>query len=277
MKLVRFTSPDGRVMFGTYSEGKASDLSSVYASFSEMVGDVDNLKSLPSTGTMEVDDASITPPADKSTKVLCMAVNYHSHIGEMHSEQTRKPVLFTKFYASLTGPYTPIPRFTHSEIMDYEGEIAVVIGRRARNVHRKDAWRHIAGYTLLNDVSARSLFRVPQGSGVMLDWFSCKANDRATPVGPWVVTPDEAGDFAKLRVETFLNGLPVQSQSVSDMVFDVPKIIEHATSRLTLDPGDIISTGTPSGVGVARNRTMQQGDVVRVQAEGIGYLENQII
>ena len=276
MKLLRFSSPDGRVAFGTYSGGKASDLSSAYASFSEMVADVDSLRSRQATGSMKVDDANIMPPADRSTKILCMAVNYHSHIRETQSEQTKEPVLFTKFYTSLTGPYTPIRRFTHSEIMDYEGEIAVVIGRKARDVQRKDAWRHIAGYTLLNDVSARSLFRVPQGRGVMLDWFSCKANDRATPVGPWVVTPDEAGDFAKLRVETFLNSVRVQSQSVSDMVFDVPKIVEHVTSRLTLEPGDIISTGTPSGVGVARNRTMQRGDVVRVQAAGIGYLENRI-
>jgi acylpyruvate hydrolase len=277
MKLARFSSPEGREMFGVYSDGRASDLSSAYACFSEMVGDLDNLRSRPSAGTMKVEGSRMMPPADRSSKILCMAVNYHSHIQETQSEQTKEPVLFTKFYASLTGPYSQIPRFTHSEVMDYEGEIAVVVGRRARNVHRKDAWRYIAGYTLLNDVSARSLFRVPQGNGVMLDWFSCKANDRATPIGPWVVTPDEAGDFARLRVETFLNGVRVQSQSVSDMVFDVPKIIEHVTSRLTLDPGDIISTGTPSGVGVARKRTMQRGDVVRVQAEGVGYLENQII
>ena len=276
MKLVRYSSPDGRERFGTYSEGKASDLSSAYGSFSEMVGDLEHVGSRPSAGTVKVDDARIMPPADRSSKILCMAVNYHSHLKEMRTAQTKEPVLFTKFYASLTGPYSPIPRFTHSEIMDYEGEIAVVIGKKARNVLRSDAWRHIAGYTLLNDVSARSLFRVPQGNGVMLDWFSCKANDHATPIGPWVVTPDEAGDFSRLQVETFLNGVRVQSQSVSDMVFDVPKIIEHVTSRLTLDPGDIISTGTPSGVGVARERTMQRGDVVRVQVEGIGHLENRI-
>lgn len=263
-------------MFGIYSGGRASDLSSAYASFSEMVGDLDNLRSHPPTPMVKVDDARILPPADRSSKILCMAVNYRSHIRETRSAQTREPVLFTKFYASLTGPYSPIRRFTHGEIMDYEGEIAVVIGRTARNVKRKDAWRQIAGYVLINDVSARSLFRVPQGKGVMLDWFSCKANDSATPVGPWVVTPDEAGGFTKLRVETFPNGVRVQSQGVSDMVFDVPKIIEHVNSRLTLVPGDVISTGTPSGVGVARNRTIQRGDVVTVKAEGIGRFENRI-
>ncbi|HUH82595.1 MAG TPA: fumarylacetoacetate hydrolase family protein [Nitrososphaerales archaeon] len=277
MKLVRFSSPNGREVFGVYSDGMASDLSSSYSSFSEMLGDLDNLRSRPPENSSEVDGAEILPPADRGSKILCMAVNYHSHLQEMKSEQTKEPVLFTKFYASLTGPYSPIRRFTHSEIMDYEGEIAVVIGKRAHNVVSKDAWKHIAGYVLLNDVSARSLFRVPQGTGVMLDWFSCKANDRATPLGPWVVTPDEAGEFSKLRIETFLNGARVQSQNVSDMVFDVPKIIEHVTSRITLEPGDIISTGTPSGVGVARNRTMRQGDLVRVQADGIGYLENRII
>ena len=277
MRLIRFSSSDGGEAFGIYSDGKASDLSSSYASFSEAVADIANLKARPPIGTMDVDNTSFLAPVGRNSKILCMAVNYHSHIKEMHSEQTKEPVLFTKFYTSLTGPYSPIAHFAHSQIMDYEGEIAVIIGGRARNVSRRDAWGYVAGYTLLNDVSARSLFRVPQGNEVMLDWFSCKANDRATPVGPWIVTPDEAGEFSRFRIETYLNGDRVQSQSVSDMVFDVPKIIEHVTSRLTLDPGDIISTGTPAGVGVARNRTLQKGDVVRVQVEGIGHIENQIL
>ena len=277
MKLVRFSSPDGGEAFGIYSDGKVSDLSLSYTSFSDAIADVVNLRARPPTSTFDVDGANLMAPADRNSKILCMAVNYHSHIKEMQSGQTKEPILFTKFYSSLTGPYTPIPHFTHSQIMDYEGEIAVVIGSRARNVSRTDAWEHVAGYTLLNDVSARSLFRVPQGSGVMLDWFSCKANEHATPVGPWIVTPDEAGEFSKFRIETYLNGDRVQSQSVSDMVFGVPKIIEHVTSRLTLDPGDIISTGTPAGVGVARKRTLQKGDVIRVQAEGIGHIENIIV
>ncbi len=277
MKLVRYSSPDGSEKFGTYSNGKATDLSSSYGGFADMVADLSSLMGRPPAGAARLEDASLLAPAGRSSKILCMAVNYHSHVREMHNEETREPVLFTKFYTSLTGPYAPISRFTHSEIMDYEGEIAFVIGRTARNVGRKDAWDCVAGYTLLNDVSARSLFRVPQGSGVMLDWFSCKANDRSTPVGPWIVTRDEAPDFSKLRIETYLNGERVQSQSVSDMVFDVPKIVEHVSSRLTLDPGDIISTGTPAGVGVARNRTLQKGDVVRVQAEGVGHIENRVV
>jgi len=277
VKLVRFSSPNGREAFGIYSAGKASDISPSYSSFSDAVADLANLMARPPSGALDVDNSRFMAPADRSSKILCMAVNYHSHIKEMQSEQTKEPVLFTKFYSSLTGPYSPIPHFTHSQIMDYEGEIAIVIGSRARNVSRRDAWEYVAGYTLLNDVSARSLFQVPQGNGVMLDWFSCKANDRATPVGPWIVTPDEAGEFSKFRTETYLNGNRVQSQSVSDMVFNLPKIIEHVTSILTLDPGDIISTGTPAGVGVARRRTLQTGDVVRVQAEGIGSIENRIV
>jgi acylpyruvate hydrolase len=276
VRLIRYQSSDGKERFGVYSGGKASDLSSSYETFGEMVADLQNLPE-PKSGILgKVEEASFLAPADRGTKILCMAVNYHSHIKEMQTEQTKEPVLFAKFYTSLTGPYAEIPRFTHSEIMDYEGEIALVIGIKARNVRRKDAWEHIAGYTLLNDMSARSLFRVPQGNGVMLDWFSCKANDHSTPVGPWVVTPDEAGDFSKLRIETYLNGERVQSQAVSDMVFDVPKIIEHVSSRVTLDPGDIISTGTPSGVGVGRKRTLQKGDLIRVRAEGIGEIANRI-
>jgi len=206
-----------------------------------------------------------------------MAVNYHSHLQEQNAAPTKEPILFPKFYQSLTGPYTDIPRFTISEVMDYEGELAVVIGKRARSISRAEAWGHVLGYTLMNDMSSRSLFRVPQGEGVMLDWFSGKNLEQSTPLGPWIVTKDEAGDFENLHVDTFLNGTKVQHSEASDMVFDVPKIIEHASSRLTLEPGDIISTGTPAGVGVARKRTLQRGDLVRVQAEGVGHLENRIV
>ena len=259
-----------------YSEGRATDLSSSYGGFSDMLSDAASLAAN-AMGASKLDDARILPPVDRRSKILCMAVNYYSHSREMKSATTKVPILFTKFYGSLTGPYAEIPRFAISEIMDYEGELAIVIGKRAHKVSRETAWDHVLGYTLLNDVSARSLFRVPQGEGTMLDWFSCKAMDHSTPMGPWIVTRDEAGDFARLRIETFLNGTQVQSGEVSDMVFDVPEIIEHASSRVTLEPGDVISTGTPAGVGVGRKRTLEKGDVVKVQAEGIGHLENKIL
>jgi acylpyruvate hydrolase len=279
LKLVRYTSGDGDERFGVYSDGSATDLTSNYRGFADFIADLPNLKSSQSIGraASRVENASLLPPADRRSKILCMAVNYHSHIKEMHEEQTKEPILFAKFFTSLTGPYAQIPRFEISQIMDYEGELAVVIGSPARNVNHKDAWAHVAGYTLVNDVSARSLFKVPQGEGIMKDWFSCKAIDHSTPVGPWIVTPDEAGPFESLHVETYLNGTQVQSGSASDMVFDVPKIIEHASSRLTLEPGDIISTGTPAGVGIGRKRTMEKGDVVQVKAERIGYIENRIV
>ena len=242
-----------------------------------MLADAPNIGLARADRAAKVDADRILPPVDRRSKVLCIAVNYRSHLRETQRAETKEPILFPKFYASLTGPYAQIQRFMISEIMDYEGELAVVIGRRARNVRRAEACDHILGYTLVNDVSARSLFQVPQGAGTMLDWFSCKAMDRSTPVGPWIVTRDEAGDFGSFRIETFLNGERVQSEGVSDMVFDVPKIVEHASSRVTLEPGDVISTGTPSGVGVARGRTLQKGDVVRVQAERIGNLDNKIV
>ena len=275
MKFVRFSMPSLAEGVGVHSGGRVADLSPSYDAFDDMLADAGNVR-VPAGGT-KVDSSDLLPPVGRTSKILCMPINYHSHIDEQHAAQTKEPILFTKFYSSLTGPYAEIPRFTASEIMDYEGEIAVVIGKRTKNVRRSEAWDHVLGYTLLNDMSARSLFRVPQGNGVMLDWFSCKAMDRSTPEGPWVVTKDEAGDFARLRIETFLNGSKVQSADPSDMVFDVPKIIEHASSRVTLEPGDIISTGTPAGVGVARKRTLEKGDVVSVQVEGIGHLENRVV
>jgi acylpyruvate hydrolase len=276
LKFVRYSSSDGAERFGVHSNGMVTDLSTSYADFTEMLADGAGVRP-ESTQGVRVDNMNLLPPVSTASKILCMAINYHSHIDEQHSAQTEEPILFTKFYSSLTGPFAEIPRFTISEIMDYEGEIAVVIGRRTKDVGRPDAWGHVLGYTLLNDMSARSLFRVPQGNGTMLDWFSCKTIDRSTPVGPWIVTKDEAGDFAHLRIETFLNGSKVQSAGPSDMVFDVPKIIEHVSSRVTLEPGDLISTGTPAGVGVARKRTLEKGDLVKVQAEGIGHLENRIV
>jgi len=275
MKLVRYSNPGYTEGMGVYSNGQASDLSHNYDEFEDMLEEAGNMRFPP--GDVKVDNSDLLPPVGRTSKILCMAVNYRGHIEEQHTAQTKEPILFTKFYSSLTGPYAEIPRFTLSKIMDYEGEIAVVIGKRAKNVRTPEAWDHVLGYTLLNDMSARSLLRVPQGDGVMLDWFSCKATDRSTPVGPWIVTKDEAGDFGSLRIETFLNGSKVQSADPSDMVFDVPKIIEHVSSRVTLEPGDVISTGTPAGVGVALRRTLEKGDVVRVQVEGIGHLENRIV
>lgn len=277
MKLVRYSSADGAEKLGIYSDGGVTDLTSSYGGFDELIADLPNLKAKSNGGTSKVPQSSFLPPVDRRSKVLCMAVNYNSHVKEMNTEQTNDPILFPKYYTSLTGPYSKIPLMGMSPIMDYEGELAVVIGAPARNVKREDAWDHVAGYTLLDDVSARSLFRVPQGQHTMLDWFSCKAIDRSTPVGPWIVTRDEAGDFANLRIETLLNGTKVQSESVSGMIFGVPRIIEFVTNRITLDAGDIISTGTPAGVGVARKRTLARGDIVRVQAEGVGHLENMIV
>lgn len=275
MRFIRYSKPNRAEGMGVYSNGRAADLSDSYGAFDDMLADANNIR-LPGRG-IKVSNSVLLPPVSRTSKILCMAINYRSHIYEQHGAQTKEPILFAKFYSSLTGPYAEIPRFTISKVMDYEGEIAVVVGKRAKNVRRPEAWDHVLGYTLLNDMSARSLFRVPQGDGAMLDWFSCKTIDHSTPAGPWIVTKDEAGDFARLRIETFLNGSKVQSAEPSDMVFDVPKIIEHVSSRVTLEPGDIISTGTPAGVGVARKRTLEKGDVVRVQAEGVGHLENKIV
>lgn len=278
VKFIRYSAPDGSERFGVYSDRGIRDLSPSHAGFAEMISDAHALgAACPKNDFSKADLASFLPPVDRRSKILCMAVNYHSHVREMQTEPTKEPILFSKYYASLTGPYAQIPLMGISPIMDYEGEVAIVIGATARNVKREDAWNFVAGYTLLNDISARSLFRVQQGQHTMLDWFSCKAIDHSTPVGPWIVTNDEAGEFTKLRIETFLNGVPVQSESTSDMIFDVPRIIEFVSSRVTLEPSDIISTGTPAGVGVARRRTLAKGDVVKVQAQGVGYLENRVV
>jgi len=276
MKLVRY-SDDGQERFGIAQEGKVADLTSVYQGFSEMIHDLPGLDARKAgLASFDLKASDLLPPVDRRSKILCMAVNYGSHIKEMKTYQTKEPILFSKFYSSLARPYGQITLSGISEVVDYEGEIAVVIGKPARNVKREDAWSHVAGYTLVNDVSARSLFQVPQGPYTMLDWFSCKAVEGWTPIGPWITTCDEAGDFGTLRIETWLNGARVQSESVSDLIFDVPRIVEHVSSRVTLNSGDLISTGTPAGVGISRNRTLEKGDSVKVQSDRLGYLENLV-
>lgn len=140
MRLLRYSSSDGSEKFGIYSGGKVTDLSSSYSGFADMIADLPNLKgSRPSAGATIVDNASILPPLDRCSKILYMAENYRSHIKERQKEPTKEPILFAKFYSSLTGPYSQIPLTGISEVMDYEGELAVVIGEPARNVRREDA------------------------------------------------------------------------------------------------------------------------------------------
>jgi 2-keto-4-pentenoate hydratase/2-oxohepta-3-ene-1,7-dioic acid hydratase in catechol pathway len=208
--------------------------------------------------------ARLLPPCAPS-KIVCVGRNYVEHAKEFNSPVPTEPLIFLKPPSSLIGSGSAIVLPKASERVDYEGELGVVIGRRARNVKRSDAHGYILGYTCVNDVSARDFQRKDS------QWTRGKGFDTFCPVGPCVVPRDEV-DLNSLRVRTFLDGEKKQDAPITDMIFDLDVIIEFVTAFMTLEPGDLIATGTPSGVG-----PLQPGSNIRIEIEGVGVLENTAV
>ena len=214
--------------------------------------------------------------------ILCVGKNYHEHAREFHSsgvDATGKeavpevPIMFTKWPNSVIGPGEPIPTASdYTDSTDYEGELAVVIGEGGRNIAGKDAYDHVYGYTIVNDVTARTLQNRHR------QWFLGKSLDGYCPMGPCIVTADEVKDVGKLRLVTRVNGEVRQDAMVSDLIFDIPALIATVSRVMTFDPGDLIATGTCAGVGIGFDppRYLKKGDVVAVTIEPIGTLENPV-
>jgi 2-keto-4-pentenoate hydratase/2-oxohepta-3-ene-1,7-dioic acid hydratase in catechol pathway len=205
-------------------------------------------------------------------KVLGVGWNYPEHAAEMGGRTLDAPVVFSKLVTSLTGAAAPVRRPSYTEELDYEGELAVVIGRTARDVPRARALEHVFGYAVMNDVTARDRQRdEPQ-------WVRAKGGDGFGPFGPWVTTRDEVPDPQDLRIRTWVNGDLRQDASTAGMAFGVAALVEWCSAAVTLEPGDVIATGTPPGVGRARTPPafLVPGDVVRVEIDGLGALENPI-
>jgi acylpyruvate hydrolase len=217
--------------------------------------------------------ATLRPVVPRPGKIICVGLNYHAHIEETHREVPEYPVLFTKFASSLTGPFDPIPCPPESEAIDYEGELAVVIGRRGRRVTADHALEHVAGYTVANDVTMRDYqYRTHQ-------WLQGKAWDASTPLGPALVTADEVPDPGALSLRTHVNGELVQDSSTELLIFSIPTLVSTISEFTTLTPGDVILTGTPAGVGFRREPPllMGDGDVATVEIDGIGRIENRFV
>lgn len=217
----------------------------------------------------------------KPTKVLALGLNYDSHIGESVSVRVRgfdaerpvEPVVFPKLPSSITGPETPIviPTIVASyafaeERTDYEGELAIIMGAGGRSISEASALDHIMGYTCANDVSQRNI-----QTGDKSGWFRGKSFDTFLPLGPRIVPPSELGNPQALALETRLNGATVQTGNTAQMIFSIPEMIAFLSLNFTLEPGDIILTGTPAGVG-----PLAEDDVVEVEIEGIGTLRNSV-
>lgn len=222
----------------------------------------------PSEGSLEALD--IGPPVPNPEKILCIGLNYAEHAEETKIDASEVPTVFCKFPNSLVGDGDPVVIPAVANEIDYEGELAVVIGRRCRRVGRDDALDYVAGVMPLNDVSARDLqMQTPQ-------WTAGKAVDTFAPCGPELVLMDEIDDIQDLRVMTRVNGETVQDASTALMLHDVARIISFVSSVMTLEVGDVIATGTPAGVGFTREPPLllHAGDVVEVEVEGIGVLRN---
>ncbi len=216
-------------------------------------------------------DATVRPLIPRPGKVICVGLNYRAHIEETHRDESDYPVLFTKFATSLTGAYDTILCPPESGAVDYEGELAVVIGRPTRRIPTERALEAVAGYTVANDVTMRDYqYRTHQ-------WLQGKAWDASTPLGPTLVSADEVPDPAALRLRTLVNGEVVQEATTDLMIFPVPTLISVISEFATLQPGDVILTGTPAGVGFRRDPQllMGEGDVAVVEIDGIGRTENR--
>jgi acylpyruvate hydrolase len=216
------------------------------------------------------------PPIDEAAQLYLVGANYKQHAEEAGLDVPAQPVIFQKPPSALVGPTEPIEIPPISTQMDYEGELAVVIGRAARNVSAADAPHYVAGATIVNDTTARDLQWVNLGKHRIVDWFSSKALHRSSPIGPWLVSASELGDPHRLHLRTELNGTVMQDADTSLMVFNVWQLIEFCSARVMLQPGDVISTGTPFGVGGFRKIFLKEGDVLRIEIAGIGVLQNPV-
>lgn len=275
MRYVSFEK-DGKAFLGVREGGAIRTLGEV--TLEELLAQGVDLSKWAATqqgGRVEAEDGlKFLPPLRRPTKILCVGLNFKDHSKESNFEQPDYPTMFLRLNTSLVAHNAPIVRPRVSDSLDYEGEIAVVLGKGGRHIRKADALSHVAGYALFNDASVREYqFKTPQ-------WTMGKNFDGTGAFGPDFVTADELPPGVKgLRLETRLNGEVVQSASTDDMVFDVATLIVLLSEALTLEAGDVIVSGTPSGVGWARNPRllMRHGDVCEVSVAGIGTLRNEIV
>ena len=218
---------------------------------------------------------SLLPPVPPPEKVICIGLNYLDHAIETGAKPPTEPIVFSKFNTALIGDGDAIVLPSLSQEVDYEAELVVVIGRTTRHVAVKDALKCVAGYTCGHDVSARDWQKGRPGG----QWLLGKSFDTFGPIGPWLVTTDEIPDPSNLRVRMHLSGEVVQDSTTCQLIFDIPQLISHLSKIMTLKAGDLIFTGTPPGVGMAKTppRFLRHGDVCTVEIEGIGPLTNPCV
>ena len=246
-----------------------SALSRLQAALMEVAGGLEHANG---SFLLSEDEVQLAPVVPAGTKVICIGINYGKHSAETNIAAASTPIVFSKFSNALAAHGESIPLPKHSRQIDYEGELAVVIGKRASSVSRDEALHYVLGYCNSNDVSARDIqFRTSQ-------WLLGKTYDKFAPVGPYLVTADEVGDPNQLNIRTYVNGEIRQNSHTSDMIFDVRDLIHELSHNLTLEPGDVILTGTPEGVilGLPEDERvwLSAGDEVTVEIDKLGRLTN---
>jgi 2-keto-4-pentenoate hydratase/2-oxohepta-3-ene-1,7-dioic acid hydratase in catechol pathway len=223
-------------------------------------------------GRAPLSSAHLTAPV-RPSKFFGVGLNYADHAAEVGREPTEFPTVFAKMVSCVNGPFEPIVRPAVSEQLDYEAELGIVIGSRCRAVARDDAASVIGGYVIANDVTVRDWQRKTQ------QWTLGKSFDTHGPIGPWVVTPDELGDPHDIDFRTFVNGEVRQQSNTGNLIHDCFDLVAAISAACTLEPGDVIASGTPSGVATAMKPPvwLRAGDVVRIEFDGIGHIENPVI
>lgn len=267
----------GREAFGRVEDDHLVDVSASFASPNDALAldDRGSVACASVTGPLiALAGAEFLPPVPEPTRILCIGVNYAAHRAESdRPSDSPYPTVFVRFPSSMVGHGVPIERPHVSDRFDWEGELAVVIGRAGRYIPRADALGHVAGYTCFNDGTLRDYQRHTS------QFTPGKTFDRSGACGPWVVTSDEVPDPSTLHLRTLVNGIEMQSAPTSHLIHDVPALIAYCSEFTRLEPGDLIVTGTPGGVGYARTPPvfLVPDDVVEVEITGIGTLRNPVI
>jgi 2-keto-4-pentenoate hydratase/2-oxohepta-3-ene-1,7-dioic acid hydratase in catechol pathway len=281
MKLIRFGPPGHERSGLQLADGTRIDATGFGESWGERFFENDGLRRL--SAWLETHAAKaprveastrLGPPITRPSKIVCIGLNYADHARETGAKIPEEPVLFFKSSTALAGPNDDLPLPRGSVKTDWEVELAVVIGRRARYVSREDAAAHVAGYALHNDYSERQ-DQLERGG----QWSKGKSQDGYAPLGPFLATPDELADVANLPMWLTVNGESRQKSSTHQMIFDVPTLVSYLSRFMTLLPGDVISTGTPSGVGLGMNPPtfLKAGDVVELGIDGLGTQRQRIL
>ena len=280
MKIVSVENSDGHRETGVLDErGKVllppmgsgtTDIRAIVQLLYRSGGDV------PSSFTRSLDGESVRfkAPLARMEKIICVGKNYADHAREMGGEPPSLPVVFNKFPSAILGPDEPVILPDLSQQVDYEGELVVVIGKGGRNVSLDEAMEHVLGFTCGNDITARDWQKGRPGG----QWLLGKSFDTFAPIGPWIVTRDEIDDVRRLEISVRINGETRQESNTNQLIFPIDWLIAHVSKFVTLQPGDLLFTGTPAGVGAGRQPPvfLQSGDTLEVEIGGVGCLRNWV-